>query len=43
MGFHMANTTGLSTVDAGTILTYQDNHRTGNIGDGAATAPLSVN
>jgi hypothetical protein len=39
----LSNTTGLSAVGGGTILTYQDNHRTGNIGDGAASGPLSVN
>jgi hypothetical protein len=39
----LSNATGLSAVSGGSIFTYQDNHRTGNVSDGAATSPLTVN
>jgi hypothetical protein len=37
----MSNTTGLNA-SGGTIVSYQDNHLTGNVTDGAPTAMLSV-
>jgi hypothetical protein len=38
----MSNVTGLSSTGGGTILSYQDNHLTGNVTDGAPNAVLSV-
>jgi hypothetical protein len=39
----LSNATGLSAASGGSIFTYQDNHRSGNLSDGAATGPLTVN
>ena len=36
-----SNGTGLLPSGGGNILTYQNNHRAGNVADGAATATLS--
>ena len=38
----MSNVTGLRSTGGGTILSYQDNHLTGNVTDGAPNAVLSV-
>jgi hypothetical protein len=38
----MSNGVGLNAVGGGTIFTYQNNHLTGNVNDGAPTATLTV-